>query len=109
MDTSELYRRANERVGGLVEAVPDDGWDAPTPCAAWSVRDLVNHLAGEQRWLVPLLAGATIEEVGDRFDAAHEEAYRSVGAVAGPPPVGPDADRQGRLLARFGRVDAWTP
>jgi uncharacterized protein (TIGR03086 family) len=28
----------------------------------------VNHLVSEQLWVVPLMAGATVEEVGDRFD-----------------------------------------
>lgn len=43
-------------------------WDAPTPCAGWSVRQLVNHVAAEDLWAVPLLAGSTIAEVGDRLD-----------------------------------------
>ncbi|MFV0126903.1 TIGR03086 family metal-binding protein [Streptomyces sp. HMX112] len=52
-----------------VHAVGADQWDAPTPCAEWSVRDLVNHLTGEQLWVVPLVReGRTIEEVGDAFD-----------------------------------------
>ena len=29
---------------------------------------LVNHVAGEDLWTVPLMEGSTIEEVGDRFD-----------------------------------------
>jgi uncharacterized protein (TIGR03086 family) len=32
------------------------------------VRDLTNHVVGEELWMVPLLRGSTIEEVGDRFD-----------------------------------------
>jgi uncharacterized protein (TIGR03086 family) len=32
------------------------------------VRELVNHVAGEALWTPPLMAGGTIEEVGDRFD-----------------------------------------
>jgi len=28
----------------------------------------VNHLAGEDLWAPPLLAGSTIAEVGDRFE-----------------------------------------
>jgi uncharacterized protein (TIGR03086 family) len=51
-----------------VRAAPADAWGAPTPCAEWSVRDLVNHLVSEQRWAPWLLHGATLEEVGGRFD-----------------------------------------
>ncbi|QLH24898.1 TIGR03086 family metal-binding protein [Streptomyces sp. Rer75] len=38
-----------------VHAVRPDQWDAPTPCAEWTVRDLVNHLAVEQMWVPALL------------------------------------------------------
>jgi uncharacterized protein (TIGR03086 family) len=48
--------------------VSDDDWSAPTPCAEWDVRALVNHVVGEELWTVPLADGATIAEVGDRFD-----------------------------------------
>ena len=48
--------------------VGEDQWGAPTPCADWDVRELVNHVAGEDLWTAPLLEGSTIEEVGDRFD-----------------------------------------
>jgi uncharacterized protein (TIGR03086 family) len=51
-----------------VRAVPDDRWEAPTPCTEWSVRDLVGHLVTEQLWVPPLLAGQTIEQVGDQFE-----------------------------------------
>jgi uncharacterized protein (TIGR03086 family) len=39
-----------------------------TPCTEWSVRDLVNHVVGEDAWTVPLMRGATIAEVGDSLD-----------------------------------------
>ncbi|MFD3488191.1 TIGR03086 family metal-binding protein [Streptomyces sp. NPDC058665] len=52
-----------------VHAVRADQWGAPTPCAAWSVRDLVNHLTAEQLWVPPLVSeGRTMAEVGDAFD-----------------------------------------
>ena len=46
----------------------DDRWTAPTPCADWDVRTLVNHVLNALLWIPPLLDGATIAEVGDRFD-----------------------------------------
>jgi uncharacterized protein (TIGR03086 family) len=67
-DVPDLYRRAVEAFGKHVHAVPDDRWSAPTPCTEWDVRALVNHLVYENRWVPPLLAGATIAEVGDRFE-----------------------------------------
>ncbi|KDN81252.1 TIGR03086 family metal-binding protein [Kitasatospora cheerisanensis] len=63
-----LHGRALDRFGRLVRAVPDDGWQAPTPCTDWTVRQLVGHLTSEQLWVPDLLGGATVAEVGDRYD-----------------------------------------
>lgn len=67
MDLNTLYHRTVESWADRVNAVPDDRWDDPTPCAEWTVRDVANHVVGEDLWTVPLMRGATIAEVGDRF------------------------------------------
>src|SRR6478752_6197269 len=72
------FRRAADAFGARVHGVADDRWAASTPCSDWDVRALVNHLAYEMRWSVPLLAGRTVAEVGDRFD----------GDLLGDDPVG---------------------
>ena len=64
----DLYRHSVESFVDRVARVRADQWDNPTPCAGWDVRTLVNHIVYEQRWSVPLFAGATIAEVGDRFE-----------------------------------------
>ncbi|MFK8907525.1 TIGR03086 family metal-binding protein [Streptomyces sp. YS-3] len=65
----DLHREAVTLFGSRVHAIRPDQWDLPTPCAEWTVRDLVNHLAVEQLWVPPLVAeGRTIAEVGDAFD-----------------------------------------
>jgi uncharacterized protein (TIGR03086 family) len=51
----------------LVAGVPDDRWDAPTPCADWTVRDLVNHLVGGNLLFAGVLGGEptpSLEELG---------------------------------------------
>jgi uncharacterized protein (TIGR03086 family) len=64
----ELHASAVEAFRSLVQSVPVESWSGRTPCAGWDVRALVNHVAGEELWTVPLLEGRTIAEVGDRFD-----------------------------------------
>jgi uncharacterized protein (TIGR03086 family) len=78
MDLVATYRRSLAEFTDRVGLVADEQWSEPTPCADWDVRTLVNHVVGEELWTVPLLAGATIEEVGDRFD----------GELLGTDPVG---------------------
>ncbi len=77
-DVLSLYVKAVEFFADRVSAVKDDQWSHPTPCAEWDVRALVNHVTYENLWTVPLMRGATIEEVGDRFE----------GDVLGQDPVG---------------------
>ena len=67
-DVRGLYRRAQDVFGNRVHGVTDDQWATGTPCAEWDVGALVNHVLSEVCWAVPLLAGRTIAEVGDRFD-----------------------------------------
>jgi uncharacterized protein (TIGR03086 family) len=68
MDLYTLYHRSVESWADRVNAVRGDQWDDPTPCREWSVRDLTNHVAGEDRWTVPLVRGSTIAEVGTALD-----------------------------------------
>jgi uncharacterized protein (TIGR03086 family) len=68
MDLDKLYRHTIEACNARVAAVGAGDWDRPTPCRDWTGRDLVNHVAGEDLWTVPLVQGSTIEEVGDRFE-----------------------------------------
>src|SRR5690606_38626638 len=64
----ELRRRAADAFDRHVAAVRAEQWRAPTPCTEWDVRELVYHLVVEQLWVPPLMGGATVAEVGDRFD-----------------------------------------
>jgi|tagenome__1003787_1003787.scaffolds.fasta_scaffold20698373_3 uncharacterized protein (TIGR03086 family) len=66
-DAIDLLPTAFAAFTDRVFAVPEDRWDAPTPDTDWSVRDLVNHVTSEHLWAPELLAGSTVEEVGDRF------------------------------------------
>lgn len=62
------YEKAVGEFGARVRQVRPDQWHHATPCAQWDVRELVNHLVVEQLWAPLLLDGATVDDVGDRFD-----------------------------------------
>lgn len=51
-----------------VRSVRAEQWGNSTPCTEWDVRALVNHVVTEQLWAPLLLDGATVEDIGDRFD-----------------------------------------
>jgi uncharacterized protein (TIGR03086 family) len=67
-DTIDIFNRSVEEFDRRVKLVQDDQWELPTPCSEWSVRDLVNHVVNEDKWVTPLMEGKTIAEVGDAFD-----------------------------------------
>lgn len=86
-----LLLGAVELFGAAVGSIGPHDWDRPTPCTEWDVRQLVNHVTGEDLWAERLFAGATIAEVGDALDGdllgarpllAWEAAARAVGAAA---------------------------
>ncbi|MFG1778178.1 TIGR03086 family metal-binding protein [Micromonospora sp. NPDC049051] len=91
MDPLETYRRSLADFTDRVEQVGPGQWSDPTPCPDWDVRTLVNHVVGEDRWSVALLAGRTIEEVGDRYD----------GDVLGPDPAGAAREAAGQAELAF--------
>jgi uncharacterized protein (TIGR03086 family) len=92
MDVIELHRRTVEVFLERVDAIADDQWGDPTPCADWDVRALVNHVVGEDRWTAPLLGGSTIAEVGDRFD----------GDLLGADPAASASDAAAEAVASVG-------
>ncbi|MGK5629849.1 TIGR03086 family metal-binding protein [Streptomyces sp. URMC 123] len=68
MDLLDAFDRALPEFDRRVHRVRRDQWTRDTPCSDWSVRDLVGHLTVEHLWAPWLLRGATLAEVGDRFD-----------------------------------------
>jgi uncharacterized protein (TIGR03086 family) len=85
MDLLDAYRRSLAEFTERVRQVRPDQWRGPTPCLDWDVRTLVNHIVNEDRWTVPIMAGASIAEVGDRFDGdllGDDPAGNTAGAAA---------------------------
>lgn len=94
-DLVEMFDRSTRRLTDRVEGVDPDQWGSSTPCPEWDVRALVNHVANEQLWAPHLVAGETIEQVGDRYD----------GDVLGDDPVGAWRDALAGSAAAFAAAD----
>jgi uncharacterized protein (TIGR03086 family) len=126
MDVATLHRRTIETWRSRVDALEPDQWDQPTPCTDWSVRELVNHVVGEDRWTVPLVQGKTIADVGDTLDgdllgdqpveAAEQAADEAAAVVAQALPDGgkvhlsygdEDMEEYIRQLAADHLIHAW--
>jgi len=55
----ELHGRAMRHSVVIVAMIHDDQWDAPTPCARWTVRELLTHMTTENRGFAAAAAGET--------------------------------------------------
>ncbi len=95
-DAVERFQRAQALFADRVDAVPPGSWDVPTALPGWSVRHLVGHLVEEQRWVAPLLAGQTPDDIGDRLS----------GDLLGADPVGAWEAAADEALTAFAAPDA---
>ena len=62
MHCLEVLERSVAEFRHRLEAVAPDRWNLATPCADWTVRELVHHVIGGNRLACLLLAGATSED-----------------------------------------------
>jgi uncharacterized protein (TIGR03086 family) len=87
-DIAARHRQALGATRRFVAGVSESEWSDPTPCAAWNVGELLNHVVAGNWWAAELARGATIEEVGSRLDGdqlgddAHDAYDRSAEAAA---------------------------
>lgn len=56
-DPVDLYRRATEGAVAVATSIRTDQLELATPCSAWSVQDLLDHLVGGTRYLDAALHG----------------------------------------------------
>ena len=86
MELLPALARATSDFDRLVAGVGDEAWSAPSPCTAWDVRAVVNHVVAGNIMATRLLDGAaTADAVSGLLDAdllgdAPEDAVRRTGA-----------------------------
>ena len=59
----DVLARASDAFTRRLTLIQPHHWAAPTPCTAWDVRALVNHVVGANRRYTMLLHSATADEV----------------------------------------------
>lgn len=68
MDTKYLFLEALKSATSAIMLVKPSDYAKPTPDTEWNVLDLAKHMLYELSWLPDILAGSTINEVGDRYE-----------------------------------------
>ena len=86
VDLPELHARALGVARRFVAGVQPDHWGLDSTCEGWDVRALVNHVVAGNLWVPELVAGHSIEEVGDVFDGdvLDDDPLGAYDASAGP-------------------------
>jgi uncharacterized protein (TIGR03086 family) len=68
IDLPSAHARALFGTGIISSRTDASQLGLPTPCEGWDVATLLNHIVAGNFWVEPLVAGQTIDEVGDRLD-----------------------------------------
>src|SRR5690348_6673447 len=54
-EISERFCDLAAKFTARVDAVPDDRWESPSPCAEWTTRDVVGHMVGNCSMFLSLI------------------------------------------------------
>ena len=76
MDPASRYDRTLTPLTRVVDAVPAEAWDAPSPCAGWSAADVLQHLIDTQRDFM-LKAGAEMPDPAPVVARGPADAWRT--------------------------------
>ncbi|MGW4487244.1 TIGR03086 family metal-binding protein [Amycolatopsis sp. NPDC004368] len=71
MDLLEQYFVAQDGFGAVVAAVPPGRWDAPSPCATWTARDIAGHVLWGRYRLAAWVTGEDYPETAGEPGAPH--------------------------------------
>lgn len=107
MDLLDLDRRALAATGTRIDALAAGDMGRPTPCAAWDVRDVVNHVIANNRLYAAAADGLAVDWsdrdrdwVGDDARAAYAHSSEALTAAFAV------ADLAAELDMPFGRLPA---
>jgi uncharacterized protein (TIGR03086 family) len=119
-EAMERYARIAAGFGDRVRRISDDAWNQPTPCAQWTVRDVVGHVVSVHRHVVAGLDAsappppATDADLAAAWTAATAEVLAALGDPdrAAAPVTGrfapmPLEELIGRLLCSDTIVHTW--
>ena len=72
MTEQDVFILADQALKAVVEQIRDDQWDLVVPddmtrTPGITLRELINYHAYDDAWVPDVLAGRTIEEVGDKY------------------------------------------
>src|SRR4051812_39096099 len=77
-DIADRYEKNARAFLAKVAAVPEDAWDAPTPCPDWTATDLVQHVVESQGMFLGFIG-----EDAPEGPAAADDPVAAVQAVTG--------------------------
>jgi uncharacterized protein (TIGR03086 family) len=82
----DVLRHTQGIAAGVLANVSADQLDAPTPCASWTVADLIDHMVGAQHWSRCGVQGATVDDSGEGsaqgdFNATFAQAAEAAAAA----------------------------
>lgn len=87
-----VWQQAADNFTRHLQAVSESQWTAPTPCAEWTVRELVDHAVGVQASIGGVVgAGANATDGWDAVAAAVGAALADPANLEGAVPGGPFA------------------
>ena len=93
----------------VVAALEPHNWEQPTPCAEWSVFDVVDHVAAGERFTAMTLTGACLAEASEAqvgVDPQNPDVVAQVEAAAATALVGFDGSLDRIIEHRVGPVTA---
>jgi uncharacterized protein (TIGR03086 family) len=78
------HRRAQDVFAGILANVKPDQLGAPSPCAEWDAKAVIDHVIGGNQW-VESLAGRQSSTLPDDLGAAHADSAAAADAVFAAP------------------------